>query len=182
MNLPRQQQGLSLIEVLITAVVMGFGLLAVAALQTVAVRGNYTAYQYTQATNLARGMVERMRSNPLAAIDGDYNLKAGTTPSAAGKDCKSNTCTASELAEWDLADWFAELAPSDFEPGTDATAGRDTLPDGSAQIECLDAACDEQSLFAVTVFWDPERSGRTGTGCDPDNDADLACFRLVFQP
>lgn len=167
---------------LITVVVMGFGLLSVAALQAVAVRGNYTSYQYTQASNLARGMVERMRSNPQAAIGGAYALAQGDTPKAASTDCKSKVCEPDDLAAWDLADWYAEIAATDYKPGTDVAAGRETLPDGSAQIECLDATCTDQSLFAITVFWDPERSGRTGTGCDPTNDKDLACFRLMFRP
>lgn len=57
------QGGFSLLEVLIAVVVLAFGLLGFALLQTTSVRFVQSANYRTQATNLAYDMTEMMRSN-----------------------------------------------------------------------------------------------------------------------
>jgi len=57
------QSGFSLLEVLIAIVVLGFGLLGFALLQTMNVRFVQSANYRTQATNLAYDLTEQMRSN-----------------------------------------------------------------------------------------------------------------------
>ena len=60
---PRRQQGFSLLEVLIAVLVLGFGLLGFALMQTMNVRFVQSANHRTQATNLAYDLIEQMRSN-----------------------------------------------------------------------------------------------------------------------
>ncbi|KXJ53504.1 type IV pilus modification protein PilV [Neptuniibacter pectenicola] len=72
-NLHKKQQGTTLIEVLIAVVVISIGLLAVAALQTVALKSNNGSYYRSQATFLAYDMADRIRAAPDAAENGDYN-------------------------------------------------------------------------------------------------------------
>lgn len=60
---PRRQGGFSLLEVLIAMVVLAFGLLGFALLQTMNVRYVQSANYRTQATNLAYDLTEQMRSN-----------------------------------------------------------------------------------------------------------------------
>ncbi|WP_313425929.1 type IV pilus modification protein PilV [Stenotrophomonas rhizophila] len=57
------QGGFTLLEVLIAIVVLAFGLLGFAMLQTMSVRFVQSANYRTQATNLAYDMTELMRSN-----------------------------------------------------------------------------------------------------------------------
>lgn len=57
------QQGVSLLEVLITVVVLSIGLLGLAALQANATKFNHSAHLRSQATNMAHEMMERMRAN-----------------------------------------------------------------------------------------------------------------------
>ncbi|HAI47282.1 MAG TPA: type IV pilus modification protein PilV [Stenotrophomonas sp.] len=63
----RQQGGFTLLEVLIAVVVLAFGLLGFALLQTTSVRFVQSANYRTQATNLAYDMTEQMRSNRFQA-------------------------------------------------------------------------------------------------------------------
>ncbi len=64
----RSQVGVTLIEVLITIVVLGVGLLWMAGMQSSAVRQNYLAYPFSQAANLARGLAHLLLANP-AGVD-----------------------------------------------------------------------------------------------------------------
>lgn len=63
----RQQSGFSLIEVLVAILVMAFGLLGFALLQTMSLRFAQGANQRTQATNLAYDLLDQMRANRIVA-------------------------------------------------------------------------------------------------------------------
>lgn len=59
--------GFSLIEILIAILVLAFGMLGFALLQTMSVRFAQSSNYRTQATNLAYNMLDQMRSNRLLA-------------------------------------------------------------------------------------------------------------------
>ncbi|WP_425508756.1 type IV pilus modification protein PilV [Stenotrophomonas oahuensis] len=59
----RRQSGFSLLEVLIAILVLSFGLLGFALMQTMNVRFVQSSNYRTQATNLAYDLIEQMRSN-----------------------------------------------------------------------------------------------------------------------
>ncbi len=60
---PSHQRGFSLLEVMITAVILSLGLLGLVALQTHSKFASYEARQRTIASWLANDMVERVRIN-----------------------------------------------------------------------------------------------------------------------
>lgn len=84
-NKPKKSQtGVSLLEVLIVMVVMGVGLMGLAKLQLATNQTNTTAYMNIQAIIHIEEMIERLRSDKLSAINGDYNIsltKAATITS-----------------------------------------------------------------------------------------------------
>jgi len=59
----RRQRGISLIEVLITLIVVAIGLLGIASLQTISLRTAQVSYQRTQAVNLAYEIMDVARAN-----------------------------------------------------------------------------------------------------------------------
>ena len=69
--------GFSLIEVLIALVVLGFGLLGYALLQTMTLRFTQSANHRTQATNHAYDLLDQMRSNRFQAA---WYATAGFNP------------------------------------------------------------------------------------------------------
>lgn len=78
-----RQQGLSLIEVLVAALVLAIGLLGIAAMQAVTLRNSQSAFDRTQAVVLSYSMFDAMRANAAAARAGGYTLaKTCAVPSA----------------------------------------------------------------------------------------------------
>lgn len=97
---PMHSRGFSLIEVLIAIVVLGFGLLGFALLQTMNVRFVQSANYRTQATNLTYELLDQIRIHRVAA--GRYvGTYAATVDS---EDCLSPTGASIEtdavMTEW----------------------------------------------------------------------------------
>jgi len=89
MNMPqiKPQQGFTMMEVLVTILIVSFGLLGFAGLLTKSIQDNRTAYMRSQATVLAQSAIECMRANRSAAVAGSYTIAfgsniGGTTPAA----------------------------------------------------------------------------------------------------
>lgn len=64
----RSDDGFSLIEVLVALTILAVGLLALALLQTTAIKGNSLAAKSTVATNLAQDQMEQFRHTAWTAI------------------------------------------------------------------------------------------------------------------
>ena len=63
MNKMKTHSGFTLIEVLISMLILAVGLLGLAGLQATGLRNNLSAYNRSQATQLAYDMADRMRAN-----------------------------------------------------------------------------------------------------------------------
>lgn len=66
----RGQRGVTMIEVLVTLIVLSIGLLGLAALQGVSLQTNHSAYLRTQATNIAYEMLDTWRANRREVLNG----------------------------------------------------------------------------------------------------------------
>ena len=95
------QRGFTLIEVLISMVILAIGLLGLAAMQAISLRDNQDAYYYQQATLLAYEMQDRIRGN------GVYWESNPIQSPAQGNSCNSfaNACTAGQMAAYDYWYW-----------------------------------------------------------------------------
>lgn len=123
------QQGATLIEVLVTILVLAIGLLGLAGLQVTSVQSNHSAYYRSQATILAYDISDRMRSNRTAALDGAYDVDF--------PDSSNSHSVSGDRATQDSAEWLNSLA--------------DTLPDGTGKVERSD------NLITIHVRWDDNR-------------------------
>jgi Tfp pilus assembly protein PilV len=101
----RRESGLTLVEVLVAAVVLGLALLALAPMFTSAVRTNASAYQLTNSNLLAREKLEELsgypRSDPRLTVAVGANAAGppGTTISGAIVDT-TNTWCRNDLPTW----------------------------------------------------------------------------------
>lgn len=139
--------GFSLLEVLIALVILSVGLLGIAAMISSTVKSNDSAYMRTQATALAYSIIDRMRTNQLAAQNGNYDISLGTAAPGSTTICNGSgaNCDSPTLAAFDLAQWKQALASS--------TNG---LPSGDGSI--VTAAVGGVTTVTVTVQWNDSRS------------------------
>lgn len=93
----RQSAGFSLIEVLVSFLVLSIGVLGMAGLQLNALKFNQTAAVRSQATFLAYDIAERMRANRVKARGGSYNT--ALTANAPG----GTSIEATDLQQWKAA-------------------------------------------------------------------------------
>lgn len=120
-NNKNRHQGFTLIEVLVTIVVLSLGLLGLAMLQLESLKHNTDAYFRTQATMLAYDIMDRIRANVNEARSGSY-IAAGPPQTAETCGATSTGCsTATDLANYDLTVWYqklGEVLPADTNPSS----------------------------------------------------------------
>ena len=108
-----QQRGVSLIEVLVTLVLISIALLGSASLQVLSKRANSEAAQRTIAAQLANDLLARMRGN--RGVLDDYipagSLGHATLGNAPTLDCSDEavTCTSDDVAAYELWQWEQQL-------------------------------------------------------------------------
>ncbi|HEX7964779.1 MAG TPA: type IV pilus modification protein PilV [Gammaproteobacteria bacterium] len=157
----RKASGFSLIEVLIALVILSVGLLGIAAMVSVSLKSKDSSYYQTQATTLAQAMLDRMRANHATATSGGYDLDiAAADPTAAACVGSAVTCSGTEIASFDLADWRANLA--------------NTLPDGKGGIATVAVA--QFTQVTITITWNDQRANRALGG---DAASDTATYTLT---
>ncbi|MET0533462.1 MAG: type IV pilus modification protein PilV [Steroidobacter sp.] len=131
----RRQGGFTLVEILVTVVLISVGLLGIAALQLQTLRGNQEAYVRSQASVLSADILDRMRANASAFRAGGYDAGyngTGDTSTRAGQD----------LAEWQTT--INRTLPG----GVEVAAGR---------VERVAAT----QIVTITIRW---RERATGDG------------------
>jgi type IV pilus assembly protein PilV len=106
--------GFTLIEVLISMIILAIGLLGLASLQAVALKNNKDAFLYTQATLLAYEMGDRIKANkaywgpqfidPANPTVASYNLAPVPDISNSCSD-PGQACLDHEIAAYDYAYW-----------------------------------------------------------------------------
>jgi type IV pilus assembly protein PilV len=170
---PGASRGFTIIEVAIAMLVLSVGLLGVASLQATGMKSTYVSHQRSVAMSQARDLADRIRANLTGMRLGEY---VKTIPSSApSPDCESagNSCDAAELAQSDLYNW--------------EQTNLQLLPEGQGELTCTDidpatpALLEPGTSCLVTLRWDSERTGDTGTGCSGAS-GDLTCLRMRFIP
>jgi type IV pilus assembly protein PilV len=161
-----RERGLTLIEVLVTLVILVFGLLGIAAFQAKTQVGSIEAYQRAQAVVLLQDMRARLASNPQHAADYVTTTPLGTNDAQPG-DCG----TAASTSANDLCEWSRALKGAALAADTSAGSASSAVIGARGCIEQLQAA-DETSgicrpgIYRVTVAWQ---------GLHPTKAPSLAC-------
>ena len=128
-----KQTGFTMLEVLVTMVIVSFGLLGIAGIIGNGLKNNQSSYSRSQASWLANDIADRMRANYIAAESAalPYNLTlAASTPAAASPV----TIVNSDIIAW-------------------RTAIANVLLSGTGSIN-LDATTKK---LTVVVQWDDSR-------------------------
>jgi type IV pilus assembly protein PilV len=135
-------EGFSLIETLVSLLLVSIGMLATAGLIGTAAKFSKTAEFRTVANLFAMDMVERMRANRAGLAPYSLNPRSLADAAPRPSACKLATaCTPLELAQVDLAEWQALLFHN--------------LPRGTGYIRLSNAAV---GLLDVWVLWNDPAS------------------------
>ena len=111
--------GFSLVEVLVSIVVLSVGWLGAARMLLASVRSSSEAATFTAAVNLVRELSEKARMNQGIASRHDAanaylvaHAAASAVADAPGQTCVASgtSCTAAELARWDMREWQRRVA------------------------------------------------------------------------
>jgi len=130
-----RQQGFTLVEVLVTIIIMAIGLLGVAGLQLAGMRSNHSAYLRTQATIAVYDLADRMRAHPA-----EFNGSSFSTASASGNEV--------------FEAWADELQRSGLHAPASGALG---------EVDCSagdDNTCNSGNC-RITVRWDDARGEDT---------------------
>lgn len=162
MNSPlKLARGFSLIEVMVTIVVVAFGLLGLASLLLRGLQAGSTSQTRSVAVTQAYDMAERMRANLTYVNDGSYNE---VLPEASSSNC---TTLLSRITDNDDSTIPIVGAPPSapscsgagvaYEKNCWHDANYRNLPLGAGAI-CHSAT---NRWYAIIVSWDENRSGET---------------------
>lgn len=163
MNSRNLQRGISLVEVLVTTVVLSIGVLGVAGLGAFAKRTTYEAVQRSVATELGYALLEEMRMNKNAL--GTYvaagTLGRGSLGGEPVPDCDAPgaDCTAAEFAAHSL--WLWERV---IDSGMESNAGNETGGLLSPTACIAGPALGAAGVYTVTVVWRGVSEATTDNG------------------
>jgi len=173
----RHARGVTLIEVLVTMVIVAVGLLGLAGMQVRGLSIQKDAHGRAIATQLALDIADRMRSN-VGAV-GSYTFTTayptGAYTPPAAPDCVTATCTAVQQAQFDVGEWFGRVRGG-------------ALPGGWARIE-QEAGTP---AWKVTLMWaetgfraNTTLRGALGSACPPETaptPPEVECITVRVSP
>jgi type IV pilus assembly protein PilV len=156
------QLGASMIEVLVSLIVLSTGILGMAGLQSESINNSKSSYYKTQATMLISDLSSRMRANGAGAAAKHYVYSGETKRySTTGTVCDEG-CNASELAKSDLDEWIEKVKQS--------------LPKSEVAIS-KDASGE---VYQLTLYW--KDAGSTGVDlCEADTTTDKLCMTAFVK-
>lgn len=168
---PPRETGSSLIEVMVSILLLSFGILAIGLTMAYAVQMPKLSGYRATAVDLAANYVERMRANPgglsqYAAVATSYD---GTTTQAAAAPvpCAYPTCTSATLVAMDSQQI--------------AYAARVQLPAGGVFVSCDDGTCTN-SVANVWIIWQQPDTFAALDSSTGDNCPDSVSQSAVPQP
>jgi len=188
-SIKRNQQGFSLLEVLVAAIIMMVSLLGLGALQSTSMQKNVSAIHKTKAMESLNYISDALRSQLSVGetIDGIFdNFTAkywessnyqGNLVTSCGSGCSRNTMVKHMLAEWEKM--IGESLPF----------GRGIIQQRNMNV-AVDGVNVATPYYEVIVMWDDRQMAQNssgsykalGTNCSGNPRVDLTCMRTIVLP
>lgn len=157
----KHQTGFTLIEILVSTVILAIGLLGLASMQTLALKDNRDAFFFAQASSLTYEMSDRIRANRTGWLGA---IPTPATSCTATSNCNTTTgCTSDEMASFDYCAWSRNvkdrITAATPTVATSPVAGSTVCTDGSGVARC------------ISISW-----GRSNTKLGANNKFELEMF------
>lgn len=139
----QNQRAFSLIEAMIAVIVFAIGMIGIARMLLISHKTHASSYLRQQAVQSTNDIIDSIRANRDAAINGNYNISnivssgTPTLPNAPTTNCMNTTCSTTQLATYDTWNWLANNVAK--------------LPNGCGAVTT--AASGSNTLVTVTVQW-----------------------------
>lgn len=138
----RFETGATLIEVLVSVLILSLGMLSLSSMVAFAVQMPKLSGYRATASNIASSHIERIRANRHAFFSGDYATTSsydGSFTPRASQNCTYPNCTASSLAIMD------DAATKQW--------ARSALPAGGVLTKCDPHPCTAESMGDIWIMW-----------------------------
>ena len=146
------ERGFSMIEVLVTLLIISLALLGTAGLQAYSMRLNQSGQFRSQAVFLVADLAERMEANRAQAVAGAYVLAQSSVPNAPDLTCNNGTCTPAQMVNFDLSQWQNAVSV--------------TLPQSSWAV--AQTVVGNPSTYTITISWVDRRADVTSVATFDD--------------
>lgn len=152
-RLSKKQQGVTLIEILISVLVFGVGILGVGSLQIASIKSSNNAHFRTTASMLAMDFSDRMRSNLGGVNAGLYGEDVSCSTNLPVCRKSGSDCSLEDLTKYDIQ----EVKCGTKIGSTPRDGGAlNLLPNGDIQVSC-DGGCDQsKAVHNITVSWNEQ--------------------------
>lgn len=190
------QKGFSLIEILVSIVILSFGLLGIVGLQASSMKANREARLQSTGVKLAEEIAELIRGNHSTAsktqatenpylIDYKSTATNATSP-ACGIQGKAKCSDGAEIAARDIADWWSRVNNplAGGIPGARAVICFDSAPydddEGLPQWDCDGLG----TTLAIKIGWTRSNTLKGATGSDAANTSSVntGAFDKALRP
>lgn len=155
------QRGATLIEVLVSVLLLSFGMLSLGAMLSFAVQMPKLSGYRAAAVNLASSHIDRIRANPdgfqfySQPLRGPVAPSGGVQPSTTPSSCAYPDCTTASLAAMDDA-------------ATRLSVGTQ-LPAGDMLVNCDTSTCGKGSHGNIWIVWQEPSTNAAFNASSSDN-------------
>ena len=174
----RAGSGFTLLEVLITMIVLAIGMLGLANLQSKIHVTEIESYQRAQAVLLLQDMIDRINANRTQAA----TYAVGGTLGTGGTE---NCAAPANLAQRDRCEWQASLLGASEKSGTNANVGAMIGARGCievVQVAVPTAGVCTPGIYRVSVAWQglyPTAAPDPSLACGKDSYTDENLRRII---
>lgn len=169
-----RQSGFSLIEVMVALLIISIGLLGVAKMQALAIGNTKTASSRSIAAIHAASLSSAMHANKAywaaglapSSVQVNGTVLTDSTLGGQATDCVSSSCTAVQMAGYDLKSWGTALQQ---------------LPSGAGGVTCS-TAVGLPIVCSVTVSWAEKYIGLNQATLTTSQQTSTQSLVLLVQP
>lgn len=152
----RQQHGFTLIEVLVSILILSIGVLGAAGMQFAALQSNKESRNQDAGVRYAQELADKMRANrqALASAANPYVIDWNSSDDvpAMSTDCATTACgNQTDVAKWDLYDVIKRLSLDSGLPRARLVICRDATPYGTNNVPQW--GCTNTGTLFIKMGW-----------------------------